>query len=177
VGPNQYQEHNWNDFPEHGCLTIFASPGKTNMSHEVKITGWLGTSNDMDETALGEFDSLELARKKCEELGYTIPDDSEDFKPIVFCKNDDEIESWLYPELCKTNAADWLQYDNDIKKMITPKTTDEEIHKIADDFDNEALTETGEGFEHGIELMYTEEFLKQIREEKIEELEYTEKQP
>ena len=32
---------------------VWAQPGRTNMSHEERLTGWLGTTNDVQATALG----------------------------------------------------------------------------------------------------------------------------
>ena len=39
---------------------IHARPGRKNLSHEVCTSGWLGTTNDVSATALGEFEVVEV---------------------------------------------------------------------------------------------------------------------
>lgn len=36
-------------------VELRTQPGRTNMSHEVRIEGWLGTTDDVEATALGQF--------------------------------------------------------------------------------------------------------------------------
>lgn len=50
----------------------FASqPGRTNMSREERIEGWLGNTNGVSRTALGAFDNLTDARRAARKaLGY-----------------------------------------------------------------------------------------------------------
>lgn len=37
---------------------IYDEPQTMNMSHEIKIQGWLGTTNNINRTALGKFNSI-----------------------------------------------------------------------------------------------------------------------
>ncbi len=39
---------------------VHAHPGRKNMNHEVCTSGWLGTTNDVSATALGEFEVVEV---------------------------------------------------------------------------------------------------------------------
>lgn len=55
-------------------------PGCTNMSHEPKTKGWLGTTNDWSERAHGEFETIEAALAKAAELGYTVTPEDEQHK-------------------------------------------------------------------------------------------------
>lgn len=32
-----------------------SQPGRTNMSHEIRLDGWLGTTNDIEHTAAGHW--------------------------------------------------------------------------------------------------------------------------
>jgi hypothetical protein len=43
-------------------ITIMTAPGRTNMSNEARLTGWLGTTNDFSCYAHGEFETEEAAR-------------------------------------------------------------------------------------------------------------------
>lgn len=43
-------------------IQVFAEPGLTNMSREPRTEGWLGSTNNVDRNALGEFDSLDACK-------------------------------------------------------------------------------------------------------------------
>ena len=47
---------------------VQTEPGLTNMDHAPRVSGWLGTTNDRCEYALGEFDTVELALEQAAEL-------------------------------------------------------------------------------------------------------------
>lgn len=44
-------------------LEVHALPGRKNMSHEACTSGWLGTTNDISATALGEFEIVSVQSK------------------------------------------------------------------------------------------------------------------
>jgi hypothetical protein len=44
------------------CITIMTVPGRTNVSREVRLAGWLGTTNDHSCYAHGEFETIDAAR-------------------------------------------------------------------------------------------------------------------
>lgn len=46
---------------------IYDEPQTTNMSHEIRISGWLGTSNNINRTALGKFSSIPEAINSVDE--------------------------------------------------------------------------------------------------------------
>lgn len=58
VGPDRDSD---NDIENH-VFGIWSEPQCTNSSHQPLIEGWLGTTNDWSETAMGEFTTLEEAR-------------------------------------------------------------------------------------------------------------------
>lgn len=43
--------------------TISTAPGRTNLSREIKLNGWLGTTNDVSETALGEWTVVSVSKR------------------------------------------------------------------------------------------------------------------
>lgn len=47
--------------PTDDYYVIQTTPGRTNMSHEERVEGWLGQTNDWSAYAEGEFDSIEAA--------------------------------------------------------------------------------------------------------------------
>ena len=52
VGPNNIHRHS---------ITIQNEPGRANMSHEIQLDGWLGTSNDYAAYAHGTYATQEAA--------------------------------------------------------------------------------------------------------------------
>lgn len=60
-------------------IRVEASPGLTNMGHEPRVTGWLGTTGEWSKTALGELSEAET-RALLKEYGIQIPDSS----PVKF---------------------------------------------------------------------------------------------
>src|SRR5256885_2081753 len=68
VGPNQDQSQ----YCDVDTIGIFTAPGKTNSSREVRLEGWLGTTNDWSEYAHGEYESVEAAEAAIrEKWGHT----------------------------------------------------------------------------------------------------------
>ena len=44
-------------------LDSFSEPQRTNMSRDIRIKGWLGTTDNVDKEALGKFQVLEVLSK------------------------------------------------------------------------------------------------------------------
>jgi len=44
-----------------GCMVLHREPQKTNLGHQPLTEGWLGTTNDISATALGEFNDNDIA--------------------------------------------------------------------------------------------------------------------
>jgi hypothetical protein len=134
VGPNK-KDSDGNRYP-HGELFIQTCPGTTNMSHEERVTGWLGTTNDISQTAHGEFNALEDARAAADALGYTEADD-------VGCDDPDVIEMRLSEQdaLEQWEAEEWLEPASASDLHIAAGTTDERLADIADDLQADALAD------------------------------------
>jgi hypothetical protein len=51
-------------------ITYSDRPGRTNMSHEERVSGWLGCTNDVHETALGEYEIVGITSRtiQCKRL-------------------------------------------------------------------------------------------------------------
>ena len=63
-------------------------PQKTNMSGEPKVSGWLGTTNNINKTALGKFLSLKEA------IVYLEAEEEEEIEPIDLEGESDESLVW-----------------------------------------------------------------------------------
>jgi len=146
------------------AVTIRTTPGRTNMSNEPRSEGWLGTTNDIAEYALGAFDTPDACRQYLRDHGY-IPlaecceairtDDTDDW-------NQADGETW-YPAICRyeqiadqfgNNALSrWFQYGED--EIVARIRGGESIGEVAKDLEKEA---NGEGFT----LVGLEEFLQNL---------------
>ena len=83
-------EHTW---------TIQTVPGATNMSHEERIEGYLGTTNNWHEYAHGEFETLEAARAAME--AYAMEHGHRHIAPV-------ETEShYLTPDMTDPVVETW----------------------------------------------------------------------
>ncbi len=69
VGPSKQPDHLYQR------IRIQTKPGHTNMSGEEKVKGWLGTTNDWNHEALGEFDE-QGARSLLKRFGIKLPSTS-----------------------------------------------------------------------------------------------------
>ncbi len=44
-------------------LELRTQPGRTNLSHESCVSGWLGTTNDVEATALGAYEVVSVRER------------------------------------------------------------------------------------------------------------------
>lgn len=122
IGPNAE--------PLNEIVTITTEPGRTNLSNEIKIDGWLGTSNNTSDRAHGEFDTLESAKKYISENwpGYSEFDNE-------YTESDDE--DLFYKDIrIVWDVADWL-YES-ARSDISENTTDEQITELVKKYENDA---------------------------------------
>lgn len=147
VGPNKRDSH--------GFMTITTQPGRKNMSHEICTDGWLGTTNDNDSTAYGEYETLEDARAAAAKRGFTEPVETDD----QYSDYDDDgeridIEYWQTPTdaMEQWDVDDYLDMsegditaemsDDDLTEWISGIETNAEsenfnIHGSVEDWANE----------------------------------------
>lgn len=154
VGPNQDQH------VDADTITISTTPAKTNMSHEVKLHGWCGTTNDWSVHAYGEYETLEAARYAVfENFGQVRLVDDED-------KDDTVIELYKigqYIPMSEEETGDWA-YEV-IRSEIHDDTTDERITELVKECEASA---NAEGYTLDCML---DEFMKQRRQELRDEVE------
>ena len=74
IGPRSHGDLTPDNEPDDGRMIIQTEPGRKNTSHEVCCDGELGTTNDIQAIAYGQFNSLEQAVTRAHELGYIETD-------------------------------------------------------------------------------------------------------
>jgi hypothetical protein len=158
VGPNTLDSKG-NIIGDSETVQITTTPPRTNMSDEVMINGWLGTTNDWSSHALGEFKTLEDALSELKSLGFTSEVESEE---------NGVFSEWQKPSaaLEKWSAGDWLL--NSLGRegickeyCIAAETTDEELEKISERMDSAAN-------EDGINLFGSMDLIVEIRDDLID---------
>jgi hypothetical protein len=100
VGPNN-KDSKGNIIGDSETRVITTSPPLTNQSHEKKVSGWLGTTNDIASYAHGEFSTVELALQALKDDGFTSPVESDE---------EDAISEWQTESASRDNwdVKDWL---------------------------------------------------------------------
>ena len=134
VGPNRTQDR----YVDADTIEIRTSPAITNSSHEERIEGWCGTTNDWAIFAHGEYESFDSARaaitekfgyvRECDPSGDDFESDNdavvETYKPGRYAPMSREAtEAWAYPGMEADIAAD---------------TTDERIADLVAEYEAEA---------------------------------------
>ena len=134
VGPNVAERPNSKRY----YITTVAP--RTNMSHEIRVSGWLGTTNDIAEYAHGEFETPEAATAALDEItgdDYREPDG--DIEPIGFDDDGDPIEVLVcriagrLEQWGAQSSKDWC-YEA-MQSGVTASTTDEQIEEMVEALD------------------------------------------
>ena len=126
VGPNS-DEH----LDEH-TFGISTKPATTNQSHEPRINGWCGTTNDWSVDAHGEFDSYVDALDKIRELTKNegFRDDPD------FSQDDDEsiVARFIAGSKPRLNAEQTADYFySGIRELVRADMTDEEVEAFIEE--------------------------------------------
>ena len=136
VGPNASDAKNCDS----DTLAITTRQPTTNMSHEPRDSGWLGTTNDVSLTAHGVYDSLELAEAALEakfpetrECG----DSENEFDDAIVIS----YKIGVYQQWSAEGTANWL-YET-MRGDITASTTNEELAALLESYESEANSEGG----------------------------------
>jgi len=150
VGPNQNNlSTDYHNIAFGHYFEIQDAPGRTNMSGEERLDGWLGTTSDWASYAHGEFDSEESAREWIEDQlsdGYRESDDDDELDPDVIARYyvGDETSVNIF------DAAEWL---HDSPPEIS---ADSDLNKLAEEIEEEAKSE-------GVTLWNTLDYLEELQ--------------
>ena len=139
---------------------IQTEPGTKNQSGAECIDGWLGTTNDWDRHAYGEFETLSQAQARCKELGCTVS--------VSVQEEDGEVieERWQTPDSCADHleAANWFQPVTPHDLGISAATTDAELATLIAREREAARTDTSNN-PQGVILHDLEEYLTDLRDQ------------
>lgn len=143
---------------------ITTEPGTTNMSHEVRTEGWLGTTNDISRHARGEFETLEEARAKVFEL---CDDKYREREISNYEECEGVVESYYpgkYEPMDSESTGNWA-YEG-LRREVRADMTDAEIEALVEQTEQEAN-------EQGYTLCTTtvEEIARELRDDLKAELE------
>jgi len=135
IGTNRDQRHIDGD-----NIVITTTPGRTNMSNEVRIEGWLGSSNDWSRSAHGLFNTEDAARAAIPEL-------------FGECREDDDLDEYddddiiarfrpgSYAPYSAENTIEWA-YEG-IRQDIDAATTNERIDERVAEYEADANADLG----------------------------------
>lgn len=148
---SEYVGPNLSDRCNSHTVHITTEPGRTNMSNEVRVDGWLGTSNDWAAYAHGEYDSIESARAAVIEMlgeNHRLIDNDEYDESVV-----ETYAASKYVEWDADNSITWC-YES--RREITADTTDERIAEIVAECEEYANDEGNTLDTDAVEEMLTE---------------------
>lgn len=122
--------------PRH-TIAITTEPPRTNMSGEIRLTGWLGTTNDWAEYAHGEYATLDAAEAAAREgwETYEIEDQDEYMDDpavvqVIGLGDHDPRDEW--------EAGDWLASTSLEEVGLSAESTDAEVDAKAAELVGEA---------------------------------------
>ncbi|EAM4262980.1 hypothetical protein DMA39_22420 [Salmonella enterica subsp. enterica serovar Muenchen] len=161
VGPNQAQDQ----YVDVDKIEISTSPAITNSSHEKRIEGWCGTTNDWAVYAHGEYATIEEARAAITAKFGEVRDSDPNGDSF---ESDDEgvIEVYKpgkYAPMSRQDTADWAYAG--IQSDIEADTTDERIAGLVAVYEAEA---NSDGYTLDSDLA---NFMRERRQELRDELE------
>lgn len=155
VGPNP-QENLDSD-----VIDIRTSPARKNMSGEICVNGWCGTTNDWSCTAHGEYPSIEEAISAIEEkFGEVRECDAESESD-----NPDVVKAYKqgkFIPMSRRETAGWLW--EAMKEDIVADTTDDQLENLGEEYEKSAN-------EEGMTLEYIQDILEEYRQKLRDEQE------
>lgn len=134
VGPNQKQDR----YVDASHIDICTAPAVTNSSHEERIDGWCGTTNDWSVHAHGEYETIEAARSAIEEIFGDVRGCDIDGRDFEF---DDEtvVESYKIGNFIPLSSEASINWAYDwIENSIQADTTDVQVEELVAALEEEA---------------------------------------
>jgi len=119
----------------HGVVITTKAP-TTNMSGEIRLNGWLGTTNDWTSYAHGEYDSLEVAEKAVIEIFGDVREYIN-----MDCGTIAAYKIGKFFQWGKEGTVSWL-YES-MREDITAQTTDSELAELLEAYESSANDEGG----------------------------------
>ncbi len=121
VGPNRkglFRQTSMGSWVPRTQYVIQTTPGRTNMGNKEVVSGWLGTTNDNAQWALGEFESAEDARKKIDgatDAFRKMDTDSKEYEWFADCGVVEVYEEIPFDGFTEAwDPADWFDASADL---------------------------------------------------------------
>lgn len=136
VGPNQDDSR----FINADTVIISTEPARTNMSDEIRINGWCGTTHNWSITAHGEYETLESAQIAIPKIFGSVRD--------VEILEDDVALAWdvvdayrigKFETMTTQETEDWLFAS--MEEDVTAHISDERIVELASEYEKLANEE------------------------------------
>lgn len=154
IAPSRTQDQ----YVDVDTIEISTSPAITNGSHEVRLEGWCGTTNDWAVYAHGEYATIEEARAAITEKFKEVRD-SDVYGDLFESYDEDVVEIFKpgkYAPMSRTATEDWI-YEG-MKADINADTTDERIAELVAEYEAEANST-------GYTLSGLEDIMQEFRQE------------
>lgn len=153
VGPNQDQ------YADADTVGIYTTPGRANMSKEVRLSGWLGTTNDWSEYAHGEYLTKEAAEAAIRGMWEHVRDSCPSGEGFYLDDNCVALfKPGCYEAMGHQATADWCWQG--VEADITASTSDEQIAQLVKEYE-----ETANSFGYTLCLGAAEESMRRRRQE------------
>jgi len=133
-------------------IVIQTRPGRTNMSHEERASGWLGTTNNYYAYAHGEFATLAEAEAF---IAANWPYHEYNFDE----ERDNPDDHWYRDTRHYYSADDWFY---EYPPEVTADMTDEQLEKLAEVLEEEID-------DNEVKIVGIRDYLERRREEAIVE--------
>lgn len=118
-------------------VRIQTEPGRTNLSHEERTEGWLGTTNDWAAYARGEYETEQAARAAIEDLyGECREVELEAYM-------DDGVVAVFklgkYEPMNREATGNWIY--SGLECDVTADTTDEQLEALIEEYEAQCNSE------------------------------------
>lgn len=135
VGPNADQDQ----YVDADKIEISTTPATTNSSHEERIEGWCGTTNDWAVFAHGEYPTIEAARQAIED-NFGVVRDADANGPFESMDENvvEVVKPGRYAPMSPQATADWCYEDI---QSITADTSDSDIAELIAEIEANANSE------------------------------------
>jgi len=133
VGPNQDDDR----YCDADRVVIQIVPGITNSSHEPRIEGWLGTTNDWSATAHGAYGNIEAARAAItERFGPCREVESDEYNDTIVVE---AYKIGRFEQLGRESTCNWI-YEG-MRIDIDADTTDARLAELLAEYEGAANAE------------------------------------
>jgi len=163
VGPNQDQHI------DADTIDITSEPGRTNMSKEVRLDGWLETTGDWMVYAHGEYPTIDDARAAISEIFGAVRGSDPEGSSFMseYDAYDNVVERYKPGQYAPMNAEDSIAWVYEgLQESIRVDTTDDDLENLAAGYEANA-NEYGYTLDCDL-VAHMKEYRQNLRDEEVE---------